>query len=823
LTGAGPRDILGGAASSGGTTIQCLKCGADLNDYSEEELSSGLCPECGTQVLGAGLEGEISELEAEAATLARQTIHDLLGKTVGSCEIREVLGTGGMGVVFKAHHLALDKIVAVKTLPGSLASTGGGHIERFLTEARAAARIEHPNIVQVFDISEDAGYYYIIMQYVDGPDLHKLINERGPLDAELALTIVQQIALALHEIHKAGVIHRDIKPTNILITRSGQVKITDLGLAKLRRRRGGASDSNVSDPNVVLGTPDYMAPEQAVKGGGGDERSDIYSLGATFYHLLTGRPPFLGETSVAILVKHASEPLVSPRMINPKVPTQVARIVEKMMEKDPARRYQTASELMHALQKAEGELARGPSGIAPYNFRRSALRQNAYLTATALQRGQITGNKVLEALAVQRELVAFGSPRSISEIFVEKGYMASAALDALVDDYEKRERERVNTLFGRIAVAEALVDRDALDDSLAEQTELLRAGQEVLIGKLLMDRGAMTSEQVRAVLRRQGEIQRSADESFFESEALRNGVPPEHIEDCLAALAEMDPEEDQTLVGMLLDAGHIDAETAHEMVAAQIRQLIESLAADADGRVVVETPPPEPSAASSVSKLRPMESRLTVEKVPGVDLGAAPQFEDVGLEALAECPKCRAEISPKAIVCPECGADIGPPALADWNSDGPAPVRAAPVGGDGGEPPAPEDDEGLSVAEAVEKEDGEAPAAERAGDWGFLSGDPGTGDGLTHEEMVRHVREGAIDEDTTVRGPSTGGSWVFAGRAPGIAKYLGICPHCQRPVGADDQICVHCDRFLDVPEVSSSALPQAGEGSIAKLRRWLKR
>jgi len=183
LTGAGACDILKCPASSGGSPIQCLKCGADLNDYSEEELSSGLCPECGTQVLGAGLEGEISELEAEAATLARQTIHDLLGKTIGSCEIEEVLGTGGMGVVFKAHHLALDKIVAVKTLPGSLASSGGGHIERFLTEARAAARIEHPNIVQVFDISEDAGYYYIIMQYVDGPDLHKLINERGPLDA----------------------------------------------------------------------------------------------------------------------------------------------------------------------------------------------------------------------------------------------------------------------------------------------------------------------------------------------------------------------------------------------------------------------------------------------------------------------------------------------------------------------------------------------------------------------------------------------------------------------------------------------------------------
>ncbi len=782
--------------------IRCPECDQDLSGYDTEVLAAGKCPECGARMIGDSDDGSGS---GSRPSIAESTVQELLGKTVGNCEVLEVLGSGGMGVVFKAHHLALDKIVALKVLPGALASSGAGHIERFLVEARAAARIEHPNLVQVYDINEDQGYYYIIMQYVDGTDLWRLVADRGPMDADLALTIVQQVALALHEVHKAGVIHRDIKPTNVMLSRSGQAKLMDLGLAKMVT--GG--DSGISDANMVLGTPDYMAPEQAVKGGAGvEERSDIYSLGATFYHLLTGRPPFEGDTAVAIMVKHATEAVISPGMLNPKVPTQVSRLIEKMLSKSPDDRHESASDLLYDLQRVESEVAQGPSGVEPYNFSRSCLRQTAYIAATALQRELVGADDVLEALRVQRDLVAFGARRSLPEVLVEKSYITTRNLDALLDDYRKRERERLNTLFGKVAVSSGFVDRETMKRALAEQGRQLLAGSEVLIGKLLMDEGVLKTRQIREILRRQGEIQRSADESFFEKEAISRGVAREEVNRCIRELESSDPADDKTLVRMLLEDDQISAETAHEMVAAQIRQLVEGLSAD---RAVPEGRPSESGVIGKkiagkaiIVDDDPLPGAIDRDRVPPIGEAAVAEVFDSGLEQLVDCPKCQAEVSEDAPSCPECGCIL----KEDASAPIPAPAPAPPP------PPAP-------VQAAPPKEPPKSKVL-RPGEWGYLSGDSATDQGVTHEEMVRLIAEGKIDDDTTVRGPGTGGQWIFAGRAPGIAKHLSVCPHCEKPVSSNDQICVWCDRFLDLPDTTAN-LPKVGEGKVAQLKRWLHR
>ncbi|MDD2355628.1 MAG: Stk1 family PASTA domain-containing Ser/Thr kinase [Lachnospiraceae bacterium] len=257
-------------------------------------------------------------------------------------EIVDKVGTGGMSDVYKAKDHKLNRFVAIKVLKQEFAENAS-FVSKFRVEAQAAAGLMHPNIVNVYDVGEEKGLYYIVMELVDGITLKKYIEKKARLSVREAVSIAIQVSMGLEAAHNNHIIHRDIKPQNIIISRDGKVKVTDFGIAK-------AATSNTITSNV-MGSVHYTSPEQA-RGGYSDEKSDIYSLGITLFEMLTGRVPFNGETTVAIAIKHIQQPMPSPCEFVPEIPRSVEQIVLKCCEKSPDRRYQNMGELIADLKES---------------------------------------------------------------------------------------------------------------------------------------------------------------------------------------------------------------------------------------------------------------------------------------------------------------------------------------------------------------------------------------------------------------------------------------------------------------------------------------
>ncbi len=270
------------------------------------------------------------------------------GFSIGKYQILERLGFGGMGIVYLAEHKALRRRVAVKVLPISLAESRW-FLDRFYKEAQAVAALNHPNIVCAHDIDQDGKLHFLVMEYVDGSNLQEIVGKHGRMSVLRAAHYIRQAALGLQHSHERGLVHRDIKPGNLLLDRQGVIKILDMGLAHFFLETA-KSNASKSDCKRILGTEDYLAPEQIVDSDEADIRADIYSLGATFYFLLTGQPPF-HETSMAYhkLIHHLGRKPKPIRVLRPDVPEAIAKIVEKMMAKNPWDRYRTPAVVVQAL------------------------------------------------------------------------------------------------------------------------------------------------------------------------------------------------------------------------------------------------------------------------------------------------------------------------------------------------------------------------------------------------------------------------------------------------------------------------------------------
>jgi WD40 repeat protein/serine/threonine protein kinase len=332
---------------------------ATADDFLRLTRQSGLVEEarlkaCLDRLGDAGrgpADGLAEQLCREGLLTSFQVKHLLQGRhkgfLLGEYRILEPLGAGGMGVVYLCEHAVMKRRVAVKVLPSATVDDPATR-ERFYREARAVAALDHPNIVRAYTIEEYKKVHFLVMEYIDGVALHHLVEKEGPLDAAVAAGYAVQAARGLEHIHDKGLVHRDIKPANLLLDRKGVVKILDLGLARFSRH--GKDDlTRRLDGNVVLGTADYLAPEQALDSHKADGRADLYSLGATLYFLLTGSPPFSGTTTQKLVRAQMGAPRLVHE-VQPTVGAALGAVVDRMMARKVHERYQRAAEVVAALE-----------------------------------------------------------------------------------------------------------------------------------------------------------------------------------------------------------------------------------------------------------------------------------------------------------------------------------------------------------------------------------------------------------------------------------------------------------------------------------------
>lgn len=331
------------------------------------------------------------------------------GRLLGNrYEIIERIGIGGMATVYKAKCHVLNRYVAVKILRDEF-TTDREFIRRFNTEAQAAARLTHPNIVSIYDVGNEGNIYYIVMELIQGKTLKEIIEEDGALPWKWSINIAIQIASALEMAHRNNIIHRDIKPHNIIITEDGVAKVTDFGIAK------AVSNSTITAFGTTIGSVHYFSPEHA-RGGFTDAKSDLYSLGVVLYEMLTGRVPFDADTPVSVALKHMQEIPIEPLKINPLIPSSLNNIILKAMQKDPNQRYQSATEMLRDLR----QVAKNPEG----NF----VVLNKYSNDFPTQKVETIQNRTLNEKAgdikgkqenkkKQNKLVAFYSKHKVLKVF----------------------------------------------------------------------------------------------------------------------------------------------------------------------------------------------------------------------------------------------------------------------------------------------------------------------------------------------------------------------------------------------------------------------
>lgn len=325
------------------TVLVCAGCGSKYNASILKAGSQYKCRKCAT-TLEVPSHGTAQEMEPDVDLEEALDTENLVGRVIARCKIIERIGEGGMGVVYRGKHLTLDREVAIKVLPRKM--TSDFFRQRFLAESRAAGRLIHPNVVQIFDAGEEKGNPYLVMEYVEGATVKQLINTRKRLGLTFVVRVISEAALGLAAAHRLKLVHRDVKPENIMISFTGDTKVMDFGLAKDVGMQG-----DVTKAGMLMGTPYYMAPEQFMSDVEVDHRADIYALGVTFYHMLAGRPPYVGDSPYKIMNAHLNEKYKPIRELNPAVTEELAAILDKMLAKRKKERYQTIQQVARDLER----------------------------------------------------------------------------------------------------------------------------------------------------------------------------------------------------------------------------------------------------------------------------------------------------------------------------------------------------------------------------------------------------------------------------------------------------------------------------------------
>ena len=354
-----------------------LMSGQEIQDFLES-LSANEKPKSGGDLAKLLFrKGELTKFQAEAVYRGKGK-----GLVLGDYVVVDRIGAGGMGEVYRAEHRRMKRQVAVKVLPSELTKTPNA-VQRFEREVEAAAKLIHPNVVTAFDAGEAAGVHFLVMELVEGQDLAALVQQRGRLDVAAALDYTLQAARGLEYAHAEGVVHRDIKPSNLLLDKNGTVKILDMGLARFVNEVAGdepTAAAGLTQSGQVMGTVDYMSPEQAANTKGADKPADIYSLGATLYFLLTGQAMFGGDTLVEKIMAHRDQPIPSLKSVRDDVARPLDETFRAMVAKTPALRQRSMTQVIEELERC-----------APVGVVKKASRSAAAAQTTAAETLDLTG------------------------------------------------------------------------------------------------------------------------------------------------------------------------------------------------------------------------------------------------------------------------------------------------------------------------------------------------------------------------------------------------------------------------------------------------
>jgi WD40 repeat protein len=350
---------------------------------------------------------------------AQEAVPDVLARHERYRVVRQ-LGRGGMGTVYEAEHLVMRRPVALKVINRAYTANEAA-VERFRREVCAAAKLHHPNIVTAFDAEQAGDTHFLVMEYVAGRSLARLLKERGPLPVQEACDYVRQAALGLQHAHERGMVHRDVKPDNLMLTPDRTVKVLDFGLAALTAERDACS---LTESNVIMGTPDYMAPEQAEDVRKADSRADVYSLGCTLYHLLTGRIPYPADTSLLKILAHRDRPVPSIRAVRPEVPKELEVVLRRLLAKKPEDRYQAPGEVATALAPFVQ-----PASVPPPKRRR---RLVAALVALLLVGVAVAGAVVYHIVTDTGDLVITTESDDV-EVVIKQGGKEVRLIDTKTD------------------------------------------------------------------------------------------------------------------------------------------------------------------------------------------------------------------------------------------------------------------------------------------------------------------------------------------------------------------------------------------------------